>query len=74
MSRIGTERKIVVREKTGCISRCAVSDGRRVQPPRTLTAGHYLEEDRQDGGSSDEQLNVYWKGPIWNRIAQGILQ
>ena len=46
---------------------CTVSDGHRIQPPRTLTAGNCLEEDRQGGGSSDE-LDVYRKGPIGRRI------
>ena len=64
---IGTERNVFVRENTECISRCAVSHGRRVQPSRTLTAGNYLEEDRQDGGPRD-QLDVYGKGSIWHRM------
>ena len=64
MSRIRTGKNIFIREKkTECISRCAVSHGRRVQPLRTLTAGNCLEDDRPDGGSREE-LDVYRKGPV----------
>ena len=64
----GLKETELLERRPGVSVGCAVCDGHRAQPPRTVTAVNYLEEDWQDGGSRDE-LDVYWKGLIWHRIA-----
>ena len=43
------------------------TDGHGLSPPGHTTKGKDLDEDRRDVG---DELDDYWKGTIWQRIAQ----
>ena len=47
------------------VSRIQVNWGHRISPSGNHTKGKGLEEDRRD-----DELDDYWNGTIWQRIAQ----